>query len=115
MEKLVKLFKSKPSFGWGDESEYTGNVQDISEAVSILSGEASMSIIFSRSQHLKEVEGCDVDIIPYKIWIESIKEEETYRGYMLRKYRMKDGEFVLNISEAELNELAGIMFKYFKK
>lgn len=111
MDNLKTLFKRLPSIGWGDPIKYEqGNVYHISEAVMILNGGLELTV--ERADYLRENQSAEESNI--SDWLDMKKKENSYVGYMLRNFELKNDEFLLNITEDELNDLAGVYLKYKK-
>lgn len=112
MKNLKKLFLIKPDIGWGDSQEYNGTAQDVFDAVNLISGHAVQSIIFERAAYREECKEQNREPISYKEWRLKYKKEKSFRGHMFNNYTLKDGDFILDISIKELDDLAGVLLSF---
>lgn len=104
---LKMLFQVLPKIGCGDAMEYKGTCADIAKAVEILN--YGSNILLKRLSYLEK---SNDNRLSYYDWL--IKHESQYNAYlryMLAKFELKNGEFVLNVDENQLNEIAGEFLK----
>jgi hypothetical protein len=112
MKNIHRLFAALPNIGWGDAKEWTGSLEDYNKLHSVLTGQASMALIYRVTQESQDAEERGADRKPLREIIEDCKKEDTYLGHMLRNYEREGGEFIIPISMKEANLLAKLLINY---
>lgn len=102
ISKLLSEIEANESF------QFDGKLNQIVKAWNFIADAGYWAVISLRTtENQKEAPE------PYRKWVEKISKEDSFAGYMLRTYPLKNGQFEITETDLEgLNKLIGIYFGY---